>query len=144
AEATVLSIASYPTAVLRQGSGSMICLADDPKQASFHVACYHKDLDPFMARGRELRAKGTPEDSINPLRNAEVESGKLMVPRLGALWQLCAAPDSMDWSTNPPRSPRGLYVVYMPGATSASTGIPATAPPGTPWLMFPGTPRAHI
>lgn len=144
ADATVLSIASYPTTVLRQGTGPMICLADDPGQANFHVACYHKDLDPFMARGRELRAKGTHADSVNPIRNAEVESGKLPMPRQGALWQLFAAPDSMDWATNTPRGVRALYVVYMPGATTESTGIPATAPQGTPWLMFPGTPRAHI
>jgi hypothetical protein len=144
ATATVLSIAQYPTTVLRQGTGPMVCLADDPKEARFHVACYHKDLDPFMARGRELRARGVAADSINPMRNAEVSSGKIPMPKQGALWQLFAAPDSMDWATNTPRGARALYVVYMPGATTESTGIPATAPQGTPWLMFPGTPRAHI
>ena len=144
ASATVLSIAQYPTTVLRQGTGPMICLADDPKEARFHVACYHKDLDPFMARGRELRARGVVADSINPIRNAEVSSGKIPMPKQGALWQLFAAPDSMDWASNTPRGARALYVVYMPGATTESTGIPATAPQGTPWLMFPGTPRAHI
>ena len=34
----------------------MVCLADDPKQDGFSAACYHKDLDPFMGRGRELKA----------------------------------------------------------------------------------------
>ena len=83
ASATVLSIAQYPTTVLRQGTGPMICLADDPKEARFHVACYHKDLDPFMARGRELRARGVVADSINPIRNAEVSSGKIPMPKQG-------------------------------------------------------------
>jgi hypothetical protein len=37
-----------------------------------------------------------------------------------------------------------LYVVYIPGATGASTGL-AERPKGTdPWIMFPGTPKAHI
>jgi hypothetical protein len=142
--ATVLSTLSYPAIVLRQGTGPMICLADDPREARFHAACYHKDLEPFMARGRELRASGVAADSVNPIRNAEVESGKLPMPKQGALWQLFAAADSMDWSTLTPRGARSLYVVYLPGATTESTGIPATAPPGVPWLMFPGTPRAHI
>jgi hypothetical protein len=37
------------------------------------------------------------------------------------------------------------YVIYVPGATSESTGLP-TRPetPGGPWLMAPGTPGAHI
>ena len=37
----------------------LICLADDPKIDALSVACYHKDLEPFMARGRELDADGT-------------------------------------------------------------------------------------
>ena len=39
---------------------------------------------------------------------------------------------------------RPLYVVYLPGATPESTGIPAQPAQGRPWLMFPGTPKAHI
>jgi hypothetical protein len=39
---------------------------------------------------------------------------------------------------------RKLFVVYMPYATTATTGIPTTGKPGEPWLMFPGTPKAHI
>ena len=37
-----------------------------------------------------------------------------------------------------------LYVIYMPYATSASTGIPTKPAPGAPWLMLPGTPKAHV
>jgi hypothetical protein len=145
ADATVLGyLMGNKLTVIRPGSGAMICLADDPREARFHVACYHRDLEPFMARGRELRAGGMSADSASDQRNAEVESGKLPMPKQGALWQLTAAPDSMDWTTNTPRGARALYVVYMPGATSASTGIPERPAPGTPWLMFPGTPRAHI
>ena len=144
AGATVLSVAQFPATVLRQGTGAMICLADNPSEPRFHVACYHKDLEPFMLRGRALRSRGVSADSVNVIRNADVEAGRIPMPKQGALWQLFAAPDSMDWATNTPRSARSLYVVYMPGATTESTGIPATAPQGVPWLMFPGTPRAHI
>ncbi len=37
------------------------------------------------------------------------------------------------------------YVVYIPWATAANTGLP-TKPeaPGMPWIMDPGTHRAHI
>jgi hypothetical protein len=43
---------------LREGSNDQVCLADNPKVEGFNVACYHKDLDAFMARGRELTAQG--------------------------------------------------------------------------------------
>src|SRR5581483_8108830 len=43
---------------LRKGSNDLICLATDPKEKQFSVACYHKDLEPFMARGRELATQG--------------------------------------------------------------------------------------
>ena len=43
--------------LLRKGTNELICLADDPTQAGFSVACYYKDLEPFMQRGRELKAR---------------------------------------------------------------------------------------
>ena len=50
---------------LREGSGLLICLADDPEEDGFHVACYHESLGPFMQRGRELRRQGvTAVDSV--------------------------------------------------------------------------------
>src|SRR5947209_20566858 len=39
---------------LRGGKNEMVCLATDPAKTALSVACYHKDLEPFMARGREL------------------------------------------------------------------------------------------
>ena len=42
---------------IREGKNEMICLASDPAKTAFNVACYHKELEPFMARGRELTAQ---------------------------------------------------------------------------------------
>src|SRR4249919_201837 len=47
--------------VLRQGTGALNCLAPDPTGKDFHVACYHKSMEPFMARGRALRASGVKD-----------------------------------------------------------------------------------
>src|SRR5712691_3249901 len=56
--ATVLGYnANGEVVTLRKGSNDLVCLAHDPNQKSFSVACYHKDLEPFMARGRELNAQ---------------------------------------------------------------------------------------
>ncbi len=127
---------------LREGKG-MVCLAQYPKEPQFHVSCYHETMEPFMARGRELRAGGTPETQIDTVRFAEVKSGKLKMPAGAAtLYQIFGK--EYDPKTQHVTDGRRLYVVYIPGATGASTGLPER-PRGTdPWIMFPGTPKAHI
>ena len=44
--------------VLRKGTNKLICLADNSQKKGFNVACYHSDLEPFMARSRQLRKEG--------------------------------------------------------------------------------------
>jgi hypothetical protein len=146
AGATVLGYASDGALVaLRAGTGDMICLADDPADPRFHVACYFKTLDPFMARGRALRAEGKDRAAIDSTRAAEIEAGTLSMPREPtALFSLTAPADSVDAATGEVRGAAPLYVVYMPYATEESTGITTTPGRGVPWLMFPGKPWAHI
>ena len=130
---------------LRDGKGPFTCLASEPGAQQFHVACYHQSLEPFMARGRELRASGVTGDRVDSLRFAEVRARKLAMPaQSAALYSLFGAADAYDAATNTVRDARALYVIYMPGATAASTGLSTRPSPGTPWLMFPGTPKAHI
>ncbi len=54
--------------VLREGSGDLICISDNPNEEGVNIACYHKSLEPFMARGRELRAAGTVRMEIFNIR----------------------------------------------------------------------------
>jgi hypothetical protein len=65
---------------LREGTNGMICLADDPAREGFHAACYHKDLEPFMARGRALTTEGKERPAIDSIRQAEIEAGSLAMP----------------------------------------------------------------
>jgi hypothetical protein len=130
---------------LRAGANGMICLADDPADDAFHVACYHESLEPFMQRGRELRAAGIMGDQVDTVRFREVEEGKLPLPGgPAALWSLSGPAGIWDPATNEVTGAQPLYVIYIPYATEASTGLPATPAPGIPWVMFPGTPKAHI
>jgi hypothetical protein len=50
---------------IREGQ-TFVCLADDPANANFHVACYHESLEPFMARGPMNEVTGSP-DSVAAL-----------------------------------------------------------------------------
>lgn len=130
---------------LRKGANGMVCLADDPAIPAFHVACYHGGMEPFMARGRSLRAEGITGEQVDSVRFREVRESKLKLPtEPSALWSLSGAAGSWDPASNEVSGARPLYVVYIPFATEASTGLPARPGPGIPWLMFPGTPKAHI
>lgn len=145
-DATVLGYSSDGTLVaLRSGTGPMICLASNPKEEQFHVACYHRSLEPFMARGRALRAQGVTGDKVDSVRFAEARAGKLALPTQAAmLYSLTGPAGSFDSTTSTAPNARPLFVVYLPNATSSSTGLSATPIEGGPWIMFPGTPKAHI
>jgi hypothetical protein len=132
--------------VLRKGTNELICIADNPNQNGFSVSCYHKDLEPFMERGRELKTAGKSFQEIFDIREAEVKSGKLMMPKQASNLQVYSAPaEAYNTSTGEVTKGKFRYVVYIPWATAASTGLP-TKPdaPGMPWIMDPGTHRAHI
>ena len=129
-------------AVLREGTNAYIALADDPERENFSTAAYHRELEPFMARGRELRAQGKDSQEIFDMREAEVRSGKLKMPDKTTL---CVFTGKVNPETMEIEDPYVRYVFYVPFATGASTGLPTTpTPPGHAWLMDPGTHRAHI
>ena len=129
---------------LRAGTGPFICLASDPAATQFHVACYHKSLEPFMARGRALREAGTAAAQVDTVRFAEAKSGKLVMPKLpAALYQSTGG--TYDSVTKAIKGGMASTVIYVPGATVETTGITGKpGKPGEPWLMLPGTPKAHI
>ena len=128
---------------LRAGTNDMICLAPDPAAKSFHSACYHKAMEPFMARGRELRAQGVKGAQVDTVRFAEVKSGKLkMSKQPSMLYQIFGG--TFDAATGKVTGGSLLYVTYIPFATPATTGLSAKPSDKSPWLMFPGTPKAHI
>lgn len=131
---------------LREGANQLICLADDPKQNNFHVACYHKDLEPFMKRGRQLKAKGFSREKVDSIRYKEIKEGKIDLPKKPmALYSLTGSEKSYDYSTGLVKSAKPLYVIYVPYATEDSTGLSKKpVSKGAPWIMEPGTPWAHI
>lgn len=129
---------------LRPGTNDLECIADKPGDDAFSVACYHTSLAPYMKRGRELSAEGVTGQERLARRWAEAESGTLPMPTAPAtLYALTGS--GFDPASGTVGDAYLRYVVYTPGATAESTGLPLTPPaPGGPWIMFPGTPGAHI
>ena len=145
AGATVLGYTATgkPIVTLREGTNDMICLLPDPSSSQFHAACYHKAMEPFMARGRELRAAGVSGGQVDTVRFAEVKAGKLKMPtQPSMLYQIFGG--SFDSVAAKASGGNSLFVTYIPFATPATTGISARPSATSPWIMFPGTPKAHI
>jgi hypothetical protein len=131
--------------VLRKGINEMICLADDPKQSGFSVSCYHRDLESFMARGRELKKTGKTQKEIFDIREQEVKAGKMTMPKTATLYVYSTTEENYNKTTGEVANANFRYVVYVPYATTESTGLPLKPEsPGMPWLMDPGTHKAHI
>jgi hypothetical protein len=132
--------------VLRQGTNELICLADDPGDDRFHAACYHQSLEPYMLRGREMRAAGIESGETLNLRHQEADAGKLEMPSEPAtIYNLGGPLSILDPETGQVTGGHWVWSVYIPYATEESTGLPTTPQiPGAPWIMRPGTASAHI
>jgi len=127
---------------LRATTNDLICLGDDPKVDGVNIACYHKDLEPFMARGRELDATGTKGQDRHKQRWKEVDDGKVKMPREPRMLYVLTG-KSFDPATNTIADSYLRWVIYTPYATPESTGL-STKSGTEPWLMYPGTAGAHI
>jgi hypothetical protein len=144
AGAAVLGYVGGSIVPLRPGTNDLVCVADNPAAEGFSVACYHKDLDPFMARGREMTAKGITDDKVrDQTRYDEIKAGKLAMPKEARTLYVTTGK-----SVDPTGKVEGAFtrwVLYVPFATAETTGLPLKpAGPGAPWLMDPGTGGAHI
>jgi hypothetical protein len=145
ADATVLGYDDKGNVTtLRQGSNDLICLADNPAVEGFSVACYHKDLDAFMARGRELTKQGVTDDKVRDrTRWQEIEAGTLKMPREPRMLYVVTG-KTYDASTGTIGNAYERWVLYVPFATAATLGMGTKATDSEPWLMDPGTAGAHI
>jgi hypothetical protein len=129
---------------LRKGTNEMICLASDPKTARFSASCYHKDLEPYMARGRELAAQGVAGNARNEnYRWKEIKEGKLKMPKEPRMLYVLSG-KGYDAASGKVTDGVVRWVIYVPYATAESTGLSTKSKRGEPWLMDAGTPGAHI
>ncbi|MRI00456.1 hypothetical protein GH721_07895 [Kriegella sp. EG-1] len=132
--------------ILREGTNNLVCIADDPAMEGISVSCYSIGLEPFMKRGRELTAEGKNTKEKREIQGAEVAAGKWQMPIVPSmLYVYYGKDDNYNKETGELTDAQYRYVIYTPFATVASTGLPSKPhEKGMPWLMDPGTFRAHI
>lgn len=123
------------------------------RQGNNHVECRPKDEEGFTRctptanasrsdLSEKLRAQGMSDDEVSAAL-AEAERKGEINPRIfGSLsYRLYDEPDRIQL----------LWIVSVPNATPEQLGMPtgaqrdnALAGKGTPWMMNPGTPGAHL
>ncbi len=99
-----------------------------------------------MARGRELSAEGMDFKEKREIRGKEIADGSLTIPREPSMMYVYfGKQENYNPETGDLKEGKFRYVIYIPFATTESTGLPDKPhAPGMPWLMDPGTHRAHI
>jgi hypothetical protein len=99
-----------------------------------------------MERGRVLSKEGKNAKAIFDAREKEVKDGSLLMPKQpSTLYVLSGSKDNYDIATGALKNSYLRYVIYIPFATAETTGLPLKPDmPGMPWIMDPGTHRAHI
>lgn len=126
---------------LKEAQNDLICLADNPTDDRWSVACYHESLEPFMARGRELIGQGITGPERRDLRFKEIDDKKLDMPREPrTLYVLSGS----GYEGGEVEEAYLRWVIYLPYATAESTGLSEKPGPNAPWLMDAGTAGAHI
>jgi len=142
-QATVLGYSNGDLSVLRAGTNHLICLADNPRDRRFQVTCYQESLEPFMARGRELRAQGKRGRERQRIRSAEIDAGLIEMPSRASAISLYGIGE-IDSRTGWPDSVTTLQVLYLPYATAEETGFSDRPSRSSAYLMDAGTARAHL
>lgn len=141
--ATVVGFdAQGKSVTLREGTNDLVCLSDYPLDDDWNTACYHESLEPYMARGRELREAGEGEGSLQR-RWEEIEAGTLPYPDTPTTLYVLHG-DGWDATAAQAINPYLRWVIYMPYATAESTGLQTEPTQNGPWLMYPGEVGAHV
>ena len=99
-----------------------------------------------MARGRALKKEGKDGREIFEIREREIKSGELIMGDKGATLHVYYGPKAVyDPKTGTVPDAKRRYVVYLPFETAESTGLPKMPLESNhPWIMDPGTHKAHV
>jgi len=122
---------------LRKGTNRLVCYdrSGFPLQQPFSVQC--TSLGNLEREAQNLKAEATGDKAKSEAMLAEMEkNGTRVKPEYGSVWFHLMGPDKDH--------PRTHMTVALPGATTASTGLPDKAGTGGAWIMNAGTTTAHL
>ncbi len=140
AEATIIAFdAQGHGNVLRQGSNGITCVPNRPMpsaEGEINIQCFGKGMAAQHEMMVKLLAEGKSHEEAAAAVRAALVSGKLPPPLAGTVGYFKTGKTKAD--------ARIMWILYLPNATAESLGLPTTRSQGSPWMMFSGTPLAHV
>lgn len=136
-DATVIKWKSdYTYDTLRQGTSSLVCYDESglPGEPAFKVECTMKGNLARAAQNLKFEAITDPKARQAALDAAE-KDGTRVKPEFGSVWY---------HAMGDPANPRMHMTIAVPGATSATLGLPENNKQGGVWIMNAGTTTAHL
>jgi len=121
---------------LKPGTTRLVCYdrSGQPGQQPFAVQCSSVANIPRIAQNNKFEAM--PEKGKAAIEAAE-KDGTRVKPEYGSVWYTMNAADKEH-------ATRVHITIAVPGATTASTGLPSDNKQGGVWIMNAGSSTAHI
>ena len=129
---------NWTYATLRKGTNSLVCFDKSglPGQAEpFSIECTMVGNLDRAAQNMKFEAEPDRAKRQAALDAAE-KDGTRAKPMYGSVWWHLRGADQA--------SARGHMTIAVPGATTATTGLPDTGKQGGVWIMNAGTTTAHL
>src|SRR4051794_15680000 len=122
---------------LRKGTNRLVCYdrSGFPGQQPYSIECTSiANLD-RVAQNMKFEAGGD-KVKTQALVDAAEKDGTRVKPEFGSVWYHVMGPDKDH--------PRNHMTIAVPGATTASLGLPDNNKMGGVWIMNAGTTTAHL
>jgi hypothetical protein len=139
AQATVIkwNPADWTYTTLRKGTNQIVCFDKSglPGQLPFSIECTMLGNLPRAAQNMRFETEPDRAKRQAALDAAE-KDGTRAKPEFGSVWYHLMGQDQATARTH--------FTVAVPGATSASMGLPDNGRSGGVWIMNAGTSTAHL
>jgi hypothetical protein len=139
AQATVIkwNPANWTYTTLRKGTNKMVCFDKSglPGQQAFSLECTMLGNIPRAAQNLKFESEPDRAKRQAALDAAE-KDGTRVKPEYGSVWYHIMGNDEA--------TARHHMTIAVPGATTASTGLPDNGNSGGVWIMNAGTTTAHL
>ena len=138
AAAVVRWNSDYTYETLKAGTNMLVCWdrSGERGQQPFSVQCTNPGNLDRVAQNRRFRAEYAKAEATEAALDAAEENGTRVKPQFGSLWLSMAGPDRSR--------ARMSTSIAVPGASTASIGLPENPREGGAWIMDAGTSAAHI
>ena len=123
---------------LKEGTNRLVCYdrSGEPGRQPFAVQCTSVGNLDRVAQNRRFEAESENGQAMQVMLDAAEADGTRVKPEYGSVWISMNGPDQA--------SARIHTTIAVPGATTASTGLPDNRGEGGAWIMAAGTTTAHI